>query len=531
MTSDAFTFEGKPATSYIEAVLFWLVNSKSDFCHAKDIGNPQWKKGTVLSNRQIQVSLSNFHRLGIIARIEPGNYKLDHKALCTFAVQCLAKKATIWYAGAGKADSPAQSKRQSEKARIITAILAAYEKPLTLKNIVAISQNIGRPIPPTYASYYRVNHPAWLQVQPGKIGNANCFLATERLFTDNADIADQLLALLPTDRGRVLLRRFNQYAPEMVAKLCGEQNAVIQAEPSALTDAPEPQKAFEPRPIDLLRAILAGYEEPMNRKAILAKAIDNGYSNLTEGFFRWYQYHHREELTRKFAEKNRRGGYLNNANDLFFTKNKHLAHVFAQILPDRAQIIFKRFGVAVGTGSQQAPGTGAPDKTLGDQQQGAPGYPPTVATPLQECCEAAPAEDEHDQELETVDAWKVGASILAYTQKLRADLKALQSEDFQSEQVKDLHHKLDNLTSSLVAAKSERNHYETENKKLQKIIEEKDRRLEVKTARIYELEKKLEVRGVPVSVSHFKMNEVARITRVIKGQNPIKSTGTDGAKR
>lgn len=99
-----------------------------------------------------------------------------------------------------------------KKAEIVMAILAAYRKPLTLKNITRLAERNGHDISVNYLHWFKNNHVEMLTVTD-KGYRSKFYSANPAFFRDNVASIEKFVEILP-DKKTQIYEAFNMHEPE-----------------------------------------------------------------------------------------------------------------------------------------------------------------------------------------------------------------------------------------------------------------------------------------------------------------------------
>lgn len=485
---EKLTFNDKRAESYGEAILYCLANHGNGKIHVVDEIEPALQAGGYDFNRQKVTSvISNFKKIGLLKKIKLYQFLIDRDAAFALADNYSKGKCGLWFnekktSGliSGTLD---QYKRANSNAFYARAIFAAYNKVLSIAEIINIA-----------TAKFGVDNISKKSIQMFIWNNKEVF----NIFKSGE--AHKLYGPNP-----LFFKRFKSeigYYKEVFP----EKADVIE---NRYAMAIENNKTVENKSVDfklsrvlVVRAILAAYQKPLTYKNISRLAARFGYEVNVP-----YMYSFKNKFNDflETVDKGMRAIFIR-ANDKFFKEFVHEIDIYVDLLENRKDQIYARF-------NQQEPGLAkahedAHRKTFDE----GPAPDDEKATAL-----VAPEEEE---DAEQVSAADVGASIIAYVDKLKCALKkrqdATDTARDEKEHVRSLHEKILEL-------QNERTALTTKSEKQAAIITSKDqalKRLEselsLKAMQISKLEIKLE--KAAAGKTKFTLGEVASITTLVKGK-------------
>jgi hypothetical protein len=244
---------------------------------------------------------------------------------------------------------------------------------------------------------------------------------------------------------------------------------------------------------------LAAYRKPLTLQDMQAIAHKAGHV-LPAHVFYCFQKNHADEMVRDI-ESDINGRLRHTASAKLFARCAAPATIAAlkEVLPFKAEDIDAAFARHQAGGQVVEEEAKAADPGLEFQSHDDDG---------------APVESQ-DDDGEAVDAANVGAAIVCYIQKLKKQLQDQAHAVAAAGADGDHKRKLENMAGTMAGLKAERDGLLTRVNKLAAIIEEKDRRLNEAIRELAEFKEKAD-KGVLIP-SSFKMDEVARITKLIKG--------------
>jgi hypothetical protein len=514
---EIFTFNGRKAKSQLEIITFYLAKRSKDRISLAELNQELEKHGRPIGYNQLRASISNLHKLKLIEILDKGQYKVDPASLDQYLRFYLEGRVSLW--APRKSSAMPVGLRPTKKSipvDAVRAIFAAYEKPLTTKDVVQIGQKYGLPIDAGTVIRYTQRNRAELIEDPLKVGKFKRFIASPRLFSDNAAKIVRLVDMIP-QREKMILSRFNTYAAGQIDQL----NKAKEQQTNGQTPGPQ-DKAKRPAgtaaagppahanfaQIDMIRAIIAGHDRPLCQKDIVAIAKDRGLK-VSAASVNFHRFHKPAEI--KVIEKKGRTFYYT-ASPVLFEDHAGRIQLFCDIVPDLQETIKKRCGQDADPLAQSEEKESIDTATAQDQI-------PQSADLAQSAVSARSAESISMDDPNLMDAATVGAAIINYINKIKIDLKILRSAEPKTEEsTEELKKKLESLSAALCSTNAEKGNYKFQVEKLQKIIDEKERRLAAKQKRIEDLENKLSLRNNSIPTT-FKVDEVARITRLIKGTN------------
>jgi hypothetical protein len=531
-------FNGRQPKNYIEAVLFYLANGQDGQRTIQKVSTEIIRLKEEITRQQIMSAFSNFKRMKIIDQLGKGHYYIDAEKARAFAKEYIEAngRLSIWNTPKGKARVASNNTRLIDTAR---AIFAAYEKPLSFRDVVNIAKRYDLKLSYGSASMLKYRDGGKeLKTDPLKNGQAMRFTVTPDFYSKNASKINYFVSLLP-HRKNIILAHFNRHVPELVKKYFADsqESARIIPEPKEIKDkAPPATMPIKFMAVDITRAIVAAYDGPLSVKAIRELAAQHDY-RLKKSIVGWYRNNKAIELENVSGTDCK--VYLYEPSGFFWQTNLPRLALFIDILPSRKNYLIERFkknlppGVVDGFTAKEniniedpaidedRPPIGKPllvnireKESTGAQESASPPEDQQAAIGIQ----SAETSEDVSEDINAVDAANVGASILAYLNKLKSELRTVKQasvSDSDQGTIAELNKKVESLASSLVGMKAERNNAQFQVTKMEKIIEEKDRRLTGKDKRIEELERKLENAHNHIPKT-FKLSEVARMTNLIK---------------
>lgn len=505
--NDLLSYQGRKASSYLESIAFYLIN-KPEPVTLDDLGRQLQDLGHPVEVKKLKIGIANFSRMNLVKNIRRGTYQTDPAKLGPFLESYLKGTGGLWHKRTPmkhqKSTRRQSRPKRSESLDSIRAILAAYVKPLSIKDIQHIAHTYG--LKTTYWSIKRFiyYYPDEIMEDPLKDGKWKRYNASPLLFSSNAHSIGVFLDLFP-QKEKEIISRFNSHVADLVEKpLKQRAEAIAKA-----------QQMVEPRKVDfsqveIVRAIYAAHDMSLCGPDIKRIAAENGLPIAGKAVSN-FGFTHKEEV----ITTDTKGVHIYKlASPILFEKNGKSLGKMIEILPAFKDKIINNFAAHVPAAVAdyidiEKDRARFPVAVEKDQDA----KPPEDKAPAAESGPTEPAPEENDPDM--IDAALVGGSIIAYTNRLKRELKIAKANAPQ-EDVAELKKKVESLSDALVTTRASANNYKFQVEKLEKIIDEKDRRLNQKTKRIEDLENKLALqhRAMPGT---FKINEVARVTRLIKG--------------
>jgi hypothetical protein len=521
MVEHFFNYEGRIARNCGEMILFHLAKNPQLLFTSKDLTKSFKLMKADEEITQIKSFLYNFNYMRLIERIDnTRKYRVNHARLDKYIKAYLAGKVRIWIDR--KKDSIGSIPAGHLPTLGVIAIFAAYKKPLTIRDVVQIADHYSIALSAGTVQNYVMDNPEVIK-DPLPAGKAYRYSAAGLLYKQNAININRFIELLP-HRKRQLLENFNSYAADIIKLFldgpCAQQEAGQNEGPCQQQETAAELKAASGA--EVVSSIFAAYN-PMKLTDIVEKsrAIGRKVNYPLATNFR-YRY-------ARFIERipNPDGaGLLFRAKPEFYIKLAPQFLGICQILPDQKVMLATKFKEHVpdidqflATGPKVIPINFSPPGTADRPEQSPP--PEKIQQTAEDQSlsnledDQAPAPSGLNDEANLMDAVTVGSAIINYINRLKYDLKNLKAAQ-PEESFEDLKTRIENLTASVINLKAESGNYQFQVKKLEKIIEEKDRRIDMKTKQIEDLQRKLDLKNGALPTS-FKMGEVARVTRIIKG--------------
>jgi hypothetical protein len=387
-----------------------------------------------------------------------------------------------------KGHTPKSSKAAptDRAALYVRAIFAAHNQTLLINKILEIAAD---KFPEKNITYKSVHAFLWLRkelfnVYPGH--NKYKFYGPNGVFFKRyVNEVEHYKKLFP-EKAVLISDRFAR----------AKKNGCDQGGPDIIQGGPDIIDDVELTRATVVRAILAAYEKPLTYKNISRLAARFGYEVKVS-----YLYAFRNTYA-KFLDRVDKGmkALFIKANDQFFKEYAHEIEYYVDLLKNRKEQIYSRFNAHVPELAKAH--EKAHHEDFDDDQ--------------------APAEDKAAEVVEDIEqevsAADVGASIIAYVDKLKTALKKRQAVDVV---MRDEKEHIKALNDKIISLKNERTNLTTQNEKQAAIIKSKDKSLSnleselaLKANQISKLEIKLE-RAV-AGRSTFKMSEVANISSLLK---------------
>jgi len=550
MTS-LISYKNRAAKTYAEAYLFTLAASKAESVPKKDLRKAVEDTGLIEDQRQHRDAVRNFKNLGIIYNQTDDAYIIDRQKLRAFAADYVLGNVRIWYSDKGQekraptmaeektdprpdnprakqatkaptvakdqgADLPSQNPAPatatdqsagqatasaaalvgSPQTDIVRAVLVAHmgKTWLTVNEILDHTlHSKGKPVAISTISFYLSrNRPGEVEAHQSRGPHgAMKYRATENLLQKHKAKKSLFCALFPPQAEDIRAR----FAETKNGSTDAQKEEKKRRNPSI--HAPS-QGSWS----DIIRAIFAAYSKALSAQDMHAIAKKHGHVLPLHSIY-YYQTNYGEEIIRDDS-KGENGRRLFRATAKLFKDNFKSIALYKTLLPDRAEKISARFARCCPderrpamTGppapQEQAPNDGIIQPTVGDAKD----Y------------------SREDMEPESVDVANVGAAIVAYIQKLKAKIHDLQKGIGLENPAVNYKEKMQNMAASMTGIRAERDGLQARVNKLEAIVEEKDRRLNKAIDELAALKEKAD-KGMLIP-STFKVGEVARITKLIKG--------------
>lgn len=326
-----------------------------------------------------------------------------------------------------------------------------------------------------FRNVYERNHNCFLVQKNGRILNLK---VNAKWFEKFRHEIEDYISLLPTHEDTIK-KAFGILSTEQKQENISEENA---------SDTIQEFHKFRPKIV--YSAIFAAYEKPLAVIDVYNIAINRGFNikHPTIGFF-----------FSKYKDQVIECGYRANAklfnpSELFFKKNLRYLDKFIEALPDKREQLVKNFSKHV-----------ILPAIYGNVKEEKPVSELENNTPVNENIEVI----END---EMIDAANVGIAILAYIKELKKNrLKDPQ-------EVLELQHKYDDALKTIMQKNDQILSLQGQVKKLAGIIESNNKKIIDLNHRVGVLSNRADGEK-NVEPTKFKMSEVAKITKLVKGGN------------
>jgi hypothetical protein len=250
MGNELVTVNGRPATRYIEAILFVLVNWNEKQIKNEDVEKVLLSAKVPFRRRQVHYGLSNFHKTGLIRRIGKGSYDIEAKKVRAFVDRYLKGQEAIWCKKQGpapkKVDPPPKGKKRPID--IIRAIFCAYNKPLTLNDVVVIAKRYNLAIKQHNLRWYQHQKKDELILDEIKRGKAYSYRASPIFYKRHAKDVNRFISILP-HKEKEILTHLNEYARDQVKAIQKDIQIEPAGDPKPQVDQIEP--AGDPETVDV----------------------------------------------------------------------------------------------------------------------------------------------------------------------------------------------------------------------------------------------------------------------------------------
>lgn len=441
-----------------------------------------------ITDRQLNQSLHNFRRrqLNLIERIEFNYYKLNRVVIEDVLKRYEAGTFKLWYDSKGqdkinKGGRSAIISRKSKtgfvsnlnQARAIVMYHASISKdPMTSKQYRELGESLGISIPrKTFSNI-------WIQSKDqfhiGKIDGQIFYYPNEFFMEKHVPNKDYFESIIGKSIDMEAFET-NEKQIELKGKYtCG----------------------------DIAGAILAAYEKPLTTENIINIAASKGfdmnykslYAALTIGNLGYF---------RKGMKIGKENTFL--ATQKFFENVDR--NILIKILPDKADKINTRYNRIIGP----LPEENSPSSEISAE----PADLQTAENTEQKTAPAEISAEENAQEQasnELIEAANVGASIIAYINKLKKRNQQTDPTEFEA-----LKEKSEDQSRTILNQRNQIHSFQGQIEKLKGIVENQNENIKNLTHLLGNARMELEELKAKKMPATFNLGEVARITRVVKG--------------
>ena len=209
----------------------------------------------------------------------------------------------------------------------------------------------------------------------------------------------------------------------------------------------------------------------------------------------------------------RLSGSTRKANNLFFDKYKKEKEYYKMVFPEYAETIYLNF-------AERKTANQKPAEKI-EEAGPATDSPAAVATVADDPTEeAGPANDPIEDNQELIDIANVGQAIVSYVNKLKKEAAATT----ESKEYRDLKAIYDDQSQALVNARNEIQGQSSLIEKFKSIVESQNEKIRDLSHKLSVAENRAIPEAKPID-GKFKLSEVGRITKLIKGNQTSNPNG------
>lgn len=374
---------------------------------------------------------------------------------------------------------------------IYSAVLTAFGNPMSASMIQDIARSYGHNVRLDTVGYF-------LRTQQGKLTKKVSLSGHQPKYV----VTEKFLEMVKMEKGyRVFFDIMPDKKEEIKKRLGLSSDIETDSEIASETTKEVVKEVVKERtnrimPRHMYLAILAAYEKPQSSITIVNIAKKYGYELNTATIGLFFRKH--PEFVK--LEYRSSGQHFYSVTPKFISMHQHLLPKLISALPEKEEILKKRFNTVETSDETQAIKTDSQENVF------------LNVTP-EENNDIIDNHELSQQEVDTeyVDVANVGRAIVSYIQSLK-DRKPVNSEALE-----ELKSKYRDSQQTVINQKNEIQNLNYQLDKLRKMSDENNRKIIDLTSEISKYRNQMipEVQGEP---GKFKMSDVARITTLIKGQ-------------